>query len=240
MEIEPIKQKTLVFQIMEKIKELIMAGKLNPKDKVPSEYKLAEMFNVGRSSIREALKIFQYMGIIEIKLPSGTYVSESSNVSSEALIWSMLLGKKSFSELLELRVVMEQQGLWYLLDYHKNDWDLRERTIASLAQEIRAMKEAILEDSEEDRISADYNFHGHIIEVCRNEIFKNLYRTMRSFMIQEIFRTQRDKMSIQSSPQRHEKLLEAIKEGNYRNAADQFRHHIQNIDELLENKLISS
>lgn len=236
MKIKQVKQKTVTFQIMEQLKLLIANGSLKPGDKMPNEYELAEMFGVGRSTIREVLKIFQYMGVIELRNPKGTFISESSNISSEALEWSMLLGQKDFSEILETRIVMEQQGLWYLLEYRRSDRQLREKIIKKLETEIGKMNDAVDRRDTEDRLEADYGFHGHIIEACQNRIFDNLYRTMKNFMVKEIASSQRDIEQLMAVPKRHEMLLEAIKNGDYASAADVFRHHIRNIDKLLDEK----
>ena len=237
MDIKQVKQKTVTFQVMEQLKQIIASGQMKPNDKLPNEYELANLFGVGRSTIREVLKIFQYMGVIELRNPKGTFICESSNISSEALVWSMLLGKKDFAEIIELRVLMEQQGLWYLLVNRKDDDILREKTISLLEKDIQKMESAIESGSIAERLNADYNFHGHIIKVCNNSILQNLYSTMRQFMVLEIQDSQRDKTYLDSVIPRHKKLLDLINEGNYEKASDQFRHHIRNIDTLLNSKI---
>lgn len=237
MDVRPVKQKTVVYQVVEQLKNLIVSGAMKPNDKFPSELKLAEMFGVGRSTIREVMKIFQYIGIVEVHNPKGTFLSDSSNISSESLEWAMLLGEKDVSEVVELRMVMETQGLWYLLDYHKNDDAMKERTVRGLEAEIDRMRSAIARGSVESRLDADYIFHGHIIEVCENRIFRNLYQTMREFMKMEINFAQRDVGSLSDIPARHEELLASIVDGDFQTASDRFRHHIRDIDHLLESKL---
>lgn len=237
MDIRPVKQKTVVYQVIQQLKDLIISGSLNPGDKFPSELKLAEMFGVGRSTIREVLRIFQYIGIVEVHNPKGTFLCDSSNISSESLEWALLLGDKDLSELLELRMVMETQGLWYLLDYHKNDKALRETTLAKLHREIGKMKAAVAAGSVEDRLKADYDFHGVIIQVCENRIFNNVYGTMREFMKMEIKYSQEDIAHPEEVPLHHEELLAAVESGDFQTASATFRHHIKNIDRLLENKL---
>ncbi len=237
MDIKQVKQKTVTFQIMEQLKQLIVDGTLKPDDKMPNEYELAEMFGVGRSTIREVLKIFQYMGVIELRNPKGTFICDSSNISSEALEWSMLLGQKDFSEIIEMRIVMEQQGLWYLLEYSGDDTELKEATIKKLKLEIEKMNDAVKRSDIEGRLEADYCFHGHIIKVCENKIFNNLYRTMKIFMVKEIANSQKDMEQLMAIPQRHEMLVDALIDGNYTLAADIYRHHIKNIDKLLNDKM---
>jgi GntR family transcriptional regulator, transcriptional repressor for pyruvate dehydrogenase complex len=237
MNITQVKQKTVTFQVIEQLKQLIVSGDLKPNDKMPNEYELAQMFGVGRSTIREVLKIFQYLGVIELRNPKGTFICDSSSISSEALIWSMLLGRKDFTEIVELRIVMEQQGLWYLLVYRRDDEALRKRTLEALEDDIADMKRAIASGSVEGRLEADYNFHGHIIQACGNEIFLNLYTTMRQFMVREIRNSQKDETYLESVIIRHQQLLDLVREGDYEKASERYRHHIRNIDMLLEEKM---
>jgi DNA-binding FadR family transcriptional regulator len=229
-----IKQKTVVFQVMEEIKNMISTGKLQPNDKIPNEYELAEMFGVGRSSIREALKIFQFLGVVELRNPKGTFICESSHISSEALLWSMLLGKKDFKDLIELRMVLEHQGLWYLMLYHRDNKILVDETIHKLEAEVTNMADAIKEQDYQKRIDADYNFHKHIIQVCNNEVFDNLYATMKAFMKEEKAIAQSQISTLDSVVEDHQKLVDAIKEGDYYHTSEMFRTHIRDIDNLLK------
>ena len=91
--ISKVKQKTVVEQVMDQIKNLIASGQLKPHDRIPTETELAQMFGVGRSTVREAIKIFQYLGILEVSPRTGTVVGDYTNVSTEALTWSILLRK---------------------------------------------------------------------------------------------------------------------------------------------------
>jgi len=114
MQIQRVKQQTVVGQVMNQIKELIASGQIKPHDRMPTETELAKMFGTGRSSIREAIKIFQHLGILETHTRSGTFVCPSSNISTEALTWSILLGKDDIFELLDLRRIIEVETLQQL------------------------------------------------------------------------------------------------------------------------------
>ena len=234
MDIKPVKQKTVVFQVMEQLKEMIASGNLKPNDKVPNEYELAEMFGVGRSTIREALKIFQYLGVVELKNPKGTFISESSKISSEALLWSMLLGKKDLKNLLELRLVLEHQGLWYLMEYHKGNKSLLTSTVAALNQEIENLKKAIEANDTQKRVEADYSFHKHIIAACQNDLFNDLYQTMRSFSYEEFNVTQSTISDKNIIINEHTELVGEILKGDFYKTTKLFRKHIRNSDPLFK------
>ncbi len=57
--------KTIVEKVVDQIQTLIAAGKLKPGDTLPVEYKLAKTFNIGNSTMREALKILETKGVLE-------------------------------------------------------------------------------------------------------------------------------------------------------------------------------
>ena len=75
-----IKQNVSVSQlVINRITDGIIRGELKPGDKLPTEYELAESLGVGRNGIREAIKILEYMGIVDIKHAEGTFVTNEFN-----------------------------------------------------------------------------------------------------------------------------------------------------------------
>ncbi|GAI44621.1 unnamed protein product, partial [marine sediment metagenome] len=71
----PIKKINISESVLKRIVELIRNGDLKPGDKLPSIQLFSEKLQVGASSVREALKQLQVMGIITIKQGEGTFVS---------------------------------------------------------------------------------------------------------------------------------------------------------------------
>ncbi|MDR1587179.1 MAG: GntR family transcriptional regulator [Treponema sp.] len=160
---EHIQQKTVVAQVMEKIRELITSGLYKPGDKIPTEQELAERFGIGRSSVREAVKIFQYLGILESRVPKGTFLCNRSQISTEAISWSILLGDDDMWEILELRQVIEEAAFLSVMTRYIRDAQSCRTVIQGLEGEIGNMKSALAEGSLEKLTLADYNFHGLII-----------------------------------------------------------------------------
>jgi GntR family transcriptional repressor for pyruvate dehydrogenase complex len=56
------------------IQEMIQADRINPGDKLPSERELSERLSIGRSSVREALRALELLGLIETRRGEGTYL----------------------------------------------------------------------------------------------------------------------------------------------------------------------
>ena len=90
--------------VIDDIKAMILRGELKQGEKIPSERELAERFNVSRVPIREALKILEYMGILDSTQGDGTYVK---NYTLEDLIrkldFAVTTTTDTLRDLLELR-----------------------------------------------------------------------------------------------------------------------------------------
>jgi len=69
----------IFLEIVEKIKQLIDENHLGPGDKIPSERELSDRLKVGRSSVREALRSLELLGLIETKRGEGTYICDFRN-----------------------------------------------------------------------------------------------------------------------------------------------------------------
>ena len=71
-----IKNTLLAEQVEEQLYEYITKLPLKAGDKLPNEFKLAEMFGVGRSTVREAVKLMVSRNVLETRRGSGTYVKD--------------------------------------------------------------------------------------------------------------------------------------------------------------------
>ena len=58
---------------------------MQPNDKLPTVEELANNFSVGRSTIREALKVLSAQNIIVVKQGAGTFISENQGISRDPL-----------------------------------------------------------------------------------------------------------------------------------------------------------
>ena len=84
-----INSRSVVQQTMDYITDSIIRKELLPGDQIPTEAQLTEILGVSRNTVREAIKILIYMGVLEIRRPEGTFVCSGF---SEPLIDPMLYG----------------------------------------------------------------------------------------------------------------------------------------------------
>src|SRR2546427_7957203 len=108
VDIAPVKSTRIYEEIVRQIKAMISEGRLKSGDQLPPERDLAEKFLVSRTSVREALRALESVGLIEIRPGEGTFVRE---ISVEALVEPLalvLLSQRAMiEELFEARRLLE-------------------------------------------------------------------------------------------------------------------------------------
>ena len=213
-------------QVAEQIRRLISSGALKPGDLLPPERELAAKLGVGRSSIRDAVRTLEVMGILEPRQGHGTVVRD---LSADALVvpLSLVLTRKRelVTELLDVRRMIEP-GL--AARAAKN----------ATAEEIAKMGE-ILERHEaklrrgEQAIDEDSDFHYTMALASRNsvvlrvlDVLMDLLRESRSRSLQVPGRPKR-------SFEGHRRILRAIQRHDARAAEAAVRQHLGEIEEVV-------
>jgi GntR family transcriptional regulator, transcriptional repressor for pyruvate dehydrogenase complex len=239
LKIDKIKHKTLVEQVMGKIRKLIASGEFKVHDRLPTENEMAEMFGTGRSSIREAIKVFNYLGVLESRAAKGTYVCSRSNISTEALTWSMLLGQDDYYELIDMRAAMELWSMVALAGKYGQDPSMVQNTLDMLESQVSKMRNAIEDVDSAALARADYDFHCVIIDSGDNALFSSIYEILRSFMREEIEKSHKDFTDIKTIIQEHRLFIDAIRSGDIGVAQQTVLNHIASIKRRLANVLNS-
>ena len=98
MGIKPIKRVNVGEQVLLQLKKMLIDGEWAPGSKIPSENELAELFEVSRITVRQALQKLNALGLIETRLGDGSYVRNLDiGDSMNALIPFIYLGYQSDS-----------------------------------------------------------------------------------------------------------------------------------------------
>jgi GntR family transcriptional repressor for pyruvate dehydrogenase complex len=106
VKLEPIEtQERLYVRVARRIADLVSSGEVSTGDKLPSERDLAEMLQVSRPSIREAMIALEVSGVIEVRPGSGIYVADQSRQLS-AVVADEGIGP---FEILEMRLLIEPE-----------------------------------------------------------------------------------------------------------------------------------
>lgn len=191
------------------IKNDIASGKLKKGEKIPPEPELMEIYDVGRSTIREAVKTLAMSGILKVQQGFGTIVA--SKIKEEPL--SQRLRRAEFDEINTVRALLEKE-IVRLACIHRTEADLEQ-----MMDLLDQRKRSIEAKQQKKCADADINFHISIAKASGNLVLLDLYENF-SKVIRDFFRKrdQDDILNFQSTQVSHEELAKAIASKDQRSA----------------------
>ncbi|USK31989.1 FadR family transcriptional regulator [Bacillus sp. F19] len=223
--------------IVEQLREFFLNGDLKPGDKLPSERQLASKFNVSRTSIREALRMLELRGAIDIRRGGGSYIKSTEFPPSTEELSSVITKAESHLvyEMLELRRALEAESA-YLAAQRANSADLE--IIRKALDKMAASKNDV-----ESGLESDLNFHLSIVRATHNSLFIELIQTMSEHMEDTIRTTRRHRLAdsarAQDTLDEHKRIYLAIASGNAVQARNLVEEHIARIRSELSETLLS-
>ena len=107
---DKMNKKLLASQVEDALMDDILNKPVPIGEKIPNEYELAEMYGVGRRTIRETVKSLVSKGILEVRQGSGTYVIGTDTLENDPLGFSKYEDKYKLAlELFEVRLMLEPE-----------------------------------------------------------------------------------------------------------------------------------
>lgn len=203
-----IQKKSLADMIAETLKQQITEGTYRAGDKLPTEPELMKTFGVGRSSVREAVKLLVNMGVVRVQQGSGTFVAVPSNNDDV----NIKMSTANRTELDEVRKILDIAIVEKAVA-RRTEKDI-ERMRASLEKRKVNAEKGLLEEC----IEADLNFHIAIADAAHNRILADIYRSAVTHLLSEFNRIYDGTDCFINSQTSHEKLLKHIIAGDLKNA----------------------
>lgn len=208
--------------VSESILSLIRSGELKPGTRLPSEPQLIEMTGVSRSSVREAIRSLETMGLVEIRRGKGTYIREiDTGGMTDAQMLLMLADRKVLENLVEVRETLEPM-MARLAAERATDED-----IVALRHHLDGMSHA--RDHEAWR-PHHLAFHQALAEATHNIILTKIWGLISIFLKDSPLVTGSTSPSM---PQVHEALVDAIVAHDVERADAAMARHIQDMMRIL-------
>jgi GntR family transcriptional repressor for pyruvate dehydrogenase complex len=226
--IRPRKGYEMVAEFLEK---QIREGIYPPGSKLPTVVELAEGFEVGRSTVREALSALKAKGYLEIRHGGGTYVKASW---AEQRREDPFVHAESLREVLEVRKYLEI-GCAALAAERRTADDLNE--LGAIVSEM----EACLNDKHASE-QADVRFHLRIAEASHNALLHQLMQSL-NYRLQEAIADFRrlwfyaDRSSAEQLLREHQAIFTAIAERDGERAVSLMNRHLTKVESVLRNHL---
>lgn len=109
-------QQKVYLETFEKIREIIQERNLQPGDRLPSERELTDLLHVGRSSVREALRAMELLGLIETRRGEGTFIVDFRKHQLVELLSSFVFQRENADyDILEVKRIIETSGIYKLV-----------------------------------------------------------------------------------------------------------------------------
>ena len=195
-------------RIATQLMELIELQRLLPGDKLPPERQLADLLEVSRPSLREALHILQAQGLVQIKHGQGTFVQEP--IVAQELRASVMAKTHGLNELFDAREVLEvPASKWAADKASKEDIRLLRATLNQM--ETVTASEPI--DYDQLQI-LDAKFHLTIVGIAGNRFINQTLNVLQDVMKMSMETTLRLPGRSEISRNEHNEILAAIESGN--------------------------
>jgi GntR family transcriptional regulator, transcriptional repressor for pyruvate dehydrogenase complex len=209
-------------EIVEQIKLAIRSGRLQPGDRLPAERELTERFGVSRVTVRDALRILESAGLVEIRVGArgGAFVrAPASSIVGEGIANLLMMSSLSPQEVTECRRIVEV-GIVPLVCERATEEDL-------------AVLEAICAESREAVRAGDYpvelsaRFHVAFARAAHNGAVELLVESLRGPLLMSLMQAHERAPSMGTSGVReHVALVAAVRDRDVKRAQAILTRHL--------------
>jgi GntR family transcriptional regulator, sialic acid-inducible nan operon repressor len=216
--------------VAEQIERLIRSGEFRAGEHLPSEAELTKLLKVGRPSVREALFMLQFRGLVEItngaraKATTPTPDFLIGRLSDVAMTLASLADGQRHLE--QTRLIFES-GLAWLAAQNATPEDIA-RLQDALSANVAAMGDTT------EFIRTDVAFHYELARIARNPIFNAFHNVLVEWLIDQRTTTinmpEADKLSVRD----HTAIFEAVAVGDPARAYHEMASHLRLISRLYE------
>ncbi|MEM7030732.1 MAG: FadR/GntR family transcriptional regulator [Chloroflexota bacterium] len=200
--LKSLKGHALTEAIRAYVKQYILDHNLNAGDPLPPEIQLAESLGVGRSSVREAIKALQSLGIVEVQHGNGLFV-RAPNVDPilETLSHNLRFDPTMFAEVFQIRVWLESAVIEDAV-FRITDTDIDQLGEVLQSWEIRL-------ENNDSVTDLDEKFHRILYQTMNNRTLMNIlevfWRTLK-----QLDREVQNKTDLWVSYQEHQAILASV------------------------------
>ncbi len=199
-----VRRSGLTDQVIERVRALVAGGTYSVGDRLPPEAELCDLFGVGRSTIREAMRVLANRGLVDIRHGEGTFVASRALRQS----FEERLERAELEEIYEARALIERP-LAELAARRRNAQD-----VAAMRKALRNRTRAIALGDVDGYTQSDLAFHLAVARASKNAALAGVYESflqvvqpmLRGLMTPEYMAAENDRL--------HAQLCEAIARGD--------------------------
>jgi GntR family transcriptional repressor for pyruvate dehydrogenase complex len=217
---------TLTEAAFEQLIAYVVKGTWKAGDRLPPERELCQQFGIARTSLREALKAMELVGMLDSRVGDGTFVCPRSEFLSRPLLWAFTgTDHEELVEIMEARTVVEESLAGLAAERASAD------EISAIKATIIQMRDVIATGS--SILEADMNFHLAVAAAAHNEVLRNAVQLLRNITRQWLkYKVQMPNVAA-SVLKRHEAVYRAIASRKPKAARLAMRKHLEETQQLV-------
>jgi GntR family transcriptional repressor for pyruvate dehydrogenase complex len=221
----PAQSQRLYLLIADKLAQNIASGELNPGDRLPAERDLAQLYDVSRQTVREALIALEVSGLVEIKPGSGVYVLKSAALKSSILNDDA----PGPLEIMEARLLVEGDAAALAAERISNE------ELLKLKAYLNQMTALVAAQKTSEAEAFDGKFHQLIASATRNSALQSmvewLWTLRESSEISRLFAEKIRRQVAGPNIQAHEKIYQCLSRRDAAGARAAMQEHIAQVTE---------
>jgi DNA-binding FadR family transcriptional regulator len=223
--VDPIARRKTYELVAERLVALIGDGSFQPGDQLPTERELTASFHVGRSSVREALRMLESQGVIRPVNGGMFVIADAAYPLNSSLRLLLTLDEQTrLHDVIELRSILECETAALAAARHDPD---------HLTLMDRAIEEMVkgLEEPEADAfIDADLRFHLAVAEATGNRVLFHSMHAVRDVIRRMLMTVFQVPGSAARAVEEHRAIRAAIAGGDVVRARDEMRAHLARVE----------
>jgi DNA-binding FadR family transcriptional regulator len=215
MPLTSLRRSPLVELAVSQLREQVLSGQWPVGGRLPAETELAQRLEVGRSTVREAVRALVHAGLLETRQGSGTYVRSLTPGAD----WEPRLRRAAVLEAYEVREALEVQAA-RLAAGRRTETDI-EALRACLAERDRARGE------DARFVEADLAFHRAVVAAAHNPLLAEMFDSFAAVLREALIAIRSDQ-AVQGpdADAAHARLAAAIEAGDAAAAAQATHDHL--------------
>lgn len=218
----PIERRKVYELVAERLVEDISASRLKPGQALPTERQIAEALSVGRSSVREAMRMLESRGLVVSAGYGARIVADHGKPLDASLAMLVEMRDSGLQDLLEVRKIIEVEAAGLAAE-RRSDKDMER-----MRRAIEAMDEGL--GSAERYIAGDIEFHLAVAAATGNTLARDMMRAIREVMRRALRSIYPIPGSAERSARQHRQIFEAVVAGRADEARALMRGHLLGVE----------
>jgi len=225
--LQPIQTRKIYAEVIEQILGLVRSGHLRVGDQLPSEGQLTSLLGVSRSSVREALKALEVLGILESRTGVGSFVAQTSLADVPFQVLNQMAVEGSPWEIMEARLALEPI-IARLAALRRTDEDLRR-----MRESVDKMSTQVADHV--STMDVDLQFHMLLAQACGNLVLTDCMHLISSRMQHRFWQAvKHTSLTLDGRPEayldHHRRILSAIERGDGQQSETVMLEHLLEVE----------